>query len=274
MRRMSIPEHRQYSDMSENPSAEKLSDPDRNIRNRAALAIGRQYKVEFADTLTEALWAESDFFVRETMTWAVTRLEEATVGAVVAATAADRPVEVRTQALHVLSKFADPDTVDAVLPHITDQEEAVARKARWALGRIGEPRVVPQLIALLGAHAVEERNALTDNVAAFGSAAVPALVEALGAQDPVVRRHAADILCYIGHPDAEDAAEELGSAVRDTDRQVAIAALMALGELRGDVALRQIEEARGAADPRLRGIAERLIDPEPRRAAPRSRRFG
>lgn len=253
---------------------EKLSDQDRTVRNTAALAIGSQFEIELAQALVEALWSESDFFVRETMTWAVTRLEEATLPAVLAAAAPGRSPEVRVQALHVLSKFANPETVDAVLPYVTDGDEAVARKARWALGRIREPRAVPHLVALLGGQGLEERNALTDDVAAFGSAAVPALVEALGSDDQVVRRHAADILCYIGHPDAEHAAEALGAAVADPESQVAMAALMALGELRGDVARQKIESAREAGDPQIRGIAERLAGAKPRRAASRARRAG
>lgn len=269
---MSTPEPHQSSAVSESPSTEKLSNPDRNVRNRAALAIGRQYKVDLAKALVEALWNEPDFFVRETMTWAATRLEEATLPAVLAAVGPDRPVEVRTQALHVVSKFANPETVDAVLPYITDPEEAVARKARWALGRIKEPSAIPHLVALLGAQGVEERNALTDDVSAFGSDAVPALVEALGSKDPVVRRHAADIFCYIGHPAAEEAAGPLGEAARDTDPQVAIAALMALGELHSDTARRKVEDVRENGSPQVSAIAERLVHPEPQRSAARARR--
>lgn len=254
--------------------SEKLSDPDRSVRNTAALAIGSQFETGLADVLVEALWAELDFFVRETMTWSVTRLEEATRPAVLAAAGPDRSPEVRVQALHVLSKFANPQTVDAVLPYITDTDEAVARKARWALGRIQEPQAVPHLVALLGQHDLEERNALTGDVAAFGAAAVPALVEALGSDDDVVRRHAADILCYIGHPDAETATEALGAAVEDPEAQVALAALMALGELRGEAARQKIEAAREATDPQVRGVAQRLATRKPRRAALRARKAG
>ncbi|WP_328334777.1 MULTISPECIES: HEAT repeat domain-containing protein [unclassified Streptomyces] len=244
------------------------------MRNAAALEIGKQREIGCGNSLVEALWREPDFFVRETMTWAVTRLEEATRPAVLAAITVDQSSEVRVQALHVVSKFANPETADAVLPHIKDPDELVARKARWALGRIREPRAVPHLIALLGDHGrEEERNALTDDVAAFGSAAVPALVRALGSDDQVVRRHAADILCYIGHPDAEDAAEALGAAVEDPESLVAVAALMALGELHGDVARQMVETAREAEDSKIKGIAERLAVKQ-RRAALRSRRTG
>lgn len=264
----------QNGTMSAAELLEKLSDPDRSVRNTAALAIGSQAETGCAGALVDALWAEQDFFVRETMTWAVTRLEEATRPAVLSAVGADRPREVRVQALHTVSKFANPETVDVVLPYVTDPDGAVARKARWALGRIKEPRAVPHLLALLGEQDIEERNALTDDVAAFGSAAVPSLIAALGADDHAVRQHAADILCYIGHPDAEGAADALGAAVADSESRVAMAALMALGELRGTAARRQIEAAREAGDPQVRGAAERLAARKPRRASVRARSAG
>nr|WP_017593346.1 HEAT repeat domain-containing protein [Nocardiopsis potens] len=228
------------------------------MRIAAALAIGRRAEAGLAHALAEALWAEPDFFVRETMTWAVTRLGEAALPAVVDAAGPGRPPGVRAQALHVLSKFADPETVDVLLGYITDPDPAVARKSRWALGRIGEPRAVPHLVALLGADGDEERNALTDVVSEFGSGAVPSLVGALGADDRKVRRHAADVLCHIGHPGAEGAARALGEAVEDADPQVAVAALMALGELRGEAARRKIESLRETGGPGIRGIAARL----------------
>lgn len=251
--------------------AEQLSDPDRSVRNTAALEIGSKSEAACAHVLVEALWAEPDFFVRETMTWAVTRMEEATQPAVLAAIKPDRSPEVRVQALHVLSKFANPETVGVLLPYVTDPDEVVARKARWALGRIREPRAVAHLVALLGGHGLEERNALTSDVAAFGSVAVPALVEALAADDQVVRRHAADILCHIGHPDAEDAAEALGAAVENSESPVAVSALMALGELRGEAARQMIEDARGAENSQVRGVAERLAAVKLKRAAGRTR---
>lgn len=245
---------------------EKLTDPDKNVRYEAAMAVGTRCETECADPLVNALWTEPDFFVRETMTWAVLRLEEDTRLAVLAAVATDQSPDVRTRALHVLSKFANPETVDAVLAHINDPDAVVARKARWALSRIREPRAVPHLVALLGEHEAEERNALTDDVAAFGSAAIEFLVEALASDVAAVRLHAADVLCYIGHPDAEQAADQLGAAVRDREVSVAIAALMALGELRGGAAQKHMEQARDSPVPQLRTIAERLATRKPKRA--------
>ncbi|WP_327293753.1 MULTISPECIES: HEAT repeat domain-containing protein [unclassified Streptomyces] len=244
------------------------------MRNAAALEIGKQREIECGNSLVDALWREPDFFVRETMTWAVTRLKEATRPAVLAAITVDQSPEVRVQACTSSASSPTPRRQTPFCPISRTRTSWSHARPAGRSAASGSPGRSPHLIALLGDQVrEEERNALTDDVAAFGSAAVPALVCALGSDDRVVRRHAADILCYIGHPDAEDAAEALGAAVEDPESLVAVAALMALGELHGDVARQMVETAREAEDGKIKGIAERLAVKQ-RRAALRSRRTG
>lgn len=245
---------------------EKLRNPDRDIRQAAALALGTRSDESTVQTLAESLWQEPDFFVRETMTWALARVQDAALPVVVQALLESRISEVRTQALHVLSKFRDPSTVEVIGTLIEDPDEEVAHKARWALARIGEPQAFPPLVALMGGDDETQRNKLTDNLAEFGAVAVPSMVEALSSSDAMVRRHAADVLCFIGSPDAEIAAPALGEAVDDDDPAVAVAALMALGELDGAEAQQQIVEAGDSTDPRIRRVAEKLLAARRRRA--------
>lgn len=248
----------------------RMSEPDRDIRQASALSLGERADPACAEELVEILWAEEDFFVRETVTWAVTRVKEAALPAVLTALRDGRSPEVRTQALHVLSKFADPGTLEDLLPLVDDHDGAVARKARWALARIGDPRAVPCLIELMGGSDEEEKNSLTDDLAAFGAAAVPALVGTLGSPDAGLRRHAADVLCFIGHPDAEDAVGSLGATAHDPDPLVAVSALMALDELHAEEARQHVQALRSAADPRVRAVAERLATRRRRRRSLRS----
>ncbi|STX04153.1 PBS lyase HEAT-like repeat [Kocuria rosea] len=247
----------------------KLTDPDRDIRQAAALSLGERADSTCALSLVERLWVEEDFFVRETITWAITRVKESALPAVLAGLRDDRSVEVRTQALHVLSKFADPETIDEVLPLADAPDESVARKARWALARIGDVRAVPYLVDLMGGPDGEEKNSLTNDLAAFGAEAVPALVSILESSEADLRRHAADVLCFIGHPDAEDAVDALGSTAQDADSLVAVSALMALDELHTEQARQYVEDARSASDPRVRAVADRLAT---RRRSRRPRR--
>jgi HEAT repeat protein len=235
-----------------------LANPDRDVRQVAVIALGERADPATADALVAQLFAEPDFFVRDTLTWAVTRLGASALPAVLAGLDEQRAPEVRTQALHTLSKIADPATVNAIVTLIDDDEPAVSAKARWALGRIGDPRVVPQLADRLGANTTEVQNALTDVLASFGSGAVPTLVDALGHSDAAVRQHAADVLCHVGHPDAEPAAHALGEAAADPESAVAVSAVMALGELEGPEAERALERAAELPDARVSAVAARL----------------
>lgn len=223
------------------------------MRQGAALRLGELADPAAAPELVTRLWSEHDFFVRETLTWAVMRVKDAATPLVQAALA--RP-ETRPQALHVLSKIADPATTDAIVPLAADDDVDVAAKARWALTRIGDPRAIPVLAAHLGADDVNSRNGLTRDLASFGAAAVPSLVTALTSDEPPVRRHAAEVLCFIG-PRAEGATAALAEALKDTDDQVRLSAAMALYELRTPKAKAVLSGHTEAQDPRLRALANR-----------------
>lgn len=231
-------------------------DPD--VRQSAALALGKRARATDADALLAQLWVEPDFFVRDTLTWAVLRLSDASLPGVLSALDGNDDPAVRTQALHVLSKIADPTTTDRILPYLDDENDSVAAKARWALGRIGDHRVVPKLTERLGAEQIEVRNALTEVLTSFGSGAVSSLIEKLRDRNPNVRQHASEVLCFIGDPDSAPALDALVAATNDPETAVAVSALMALGELRGDRAEQALEDATSSSNPRIRAVATRL----------------
>ena len=51
----------------------RLRDPDRDVRIRAALDLGKSNEPGATGALIEALGGEPDFFVRETLTWSIVR---------------------------------------------------------------------------------------------------------------------------------------------------------------------------------------------------------
>lgn len=234
---------------------DQLADPDRDARQAAAMALGERADPATGGELVERLWCERDPFVRETVTWAVARTAGTTTPLLVAVLG-DADAAVRLQALHVLSKIADPATVDAVLPLVGDQDPLVAAKARWALARIGDPRAVPVLVEDLGTDDETARNGLTRDLASFGAHAVPALVGALADERAPVRRHAAEVLCFIG-ADAQDATDALVAALDDTDAEARVSAAMALLDVGTARSLAALRRATTATDPRLRAIAAR-----------------
>lgn len=236
---------------------ERLAHVDRDVRQAAALRVGELAHPASAPGLAARLWSEPDPFVRETLTWAVTRVADAAVPVLLEALTSTEAVT-RERALHVLSKVADPGTVDAMIPMAGDDDPLVAAKARWALSRAGDPRAVPALVAHLGTGDDTTRNGVTRDLASFGAPAVPALVCALGSADASVRRHAAETLCFMG-PGAEDATDALSRALDDPDGTVRVSAAMALLDLRTERAHTALTSRPGTTDPRVRAIAARAV---------------
>lgn len=195
--------------------------------SRQRWGLGERADPRLAPAIAQLLWQEDDFFVRETLTWVLTRTPTTATEAAIAALA-DGSASIRLQALHVLSKIADPDSAAAVAAHLADEDPAVVDKARWALARIGDPSVVPLLIDQLGQTDLAGRDSMTTTLAQLGPAAVPSLASALGEADPSVRAHAADVLCFIGSPGAAQAVGALTKALEDDHPEVRMSAALAL----------------------------------------------
>ena len=86
----------------------------------------------------------------------------------------------------------------------------------------------------------------------------------MGAGAGPVRRHAADVLAYLGSPAADAAVAALERAVADPVEEVRLAALNALGQLRVPEAWWAVDAAGLSTEPRLRHLAARLNERRPR----------
>lgn len=203
---------------------------DASVRQQAALHLGTYGDASIAAELVELLVGEADFYVRETLTWAVVTRAEATYPLLLAELDGDGPA--RVQVLHALSKIRNPQSVAAILPLTDDEDDAVAAKAWWALGRIGTPGAVATLIGHLGVEDTFRRRELTRALEQAGGAAVEGLAQRLR-EDPVpsVRRHAAEALLGIGEPAARPAAPALFHVIEHDDKEVVLPAIEALAEL-------------------------------------------
>ncbi len=230
---------------------------DPGVRQEAALRLGTLADAALAPRLVDLLVAEPDFYVRETLTWAVVNQAPAALPHLLAALGTAGPA--RVQVLHALSKIRDPAAVAAVLPLADDPDDAVAAKAWWALGRTGTPEAVPALVAHLGDPDEARRHELTRALEQLGEPAVPAVAERLCDTDLTTRRHAAEVLGVIGDPGARAAAGALARAVEHDEREVALVAVESLARL--DVP--QVEEAlhrvRASGDRWLAVIADWLL---------------
>lgn len=248
------------TDKDIDPTLTGLLHPDKDARQRTAMSLGQRADPRLAAQIAELRWQEPDFFVRETLTWVLTRTPGPAAEAAEAVLAHGDP-GVRMQALHVLSKVADPATVTAVAAHIDDADPAVADKARWGLAQIGDPLAIPMLIGRLGEADLSARDAMTRTLTHLGAAAVPGVASALTAQDPSVRAHAAEVLCFIGPPSSAEAIPALASALDDDHAEVRLSAAMALRDLvENPAAHKALHEASlDSPDPRVQSVARASV---------------
>ena len=238
-----------------NEALQRLENPDRDVRQTAAFDLGKAASPAAAQSLVARLGSEQDFFVRDTLCWAITRIADAATPLLLDALAGT-DTTTRVQALHVLSKIADPATTDTILTLAADKDSAVASKARWALTRIADPKAIPMLAIHLGTGDSTSQNNLTRDLASFGAVAVPELVAALTNNEAHVRSHAAEVLCFMGNQ-AEGATDALAQALHDTADEVRLSAAMALYEMDTPASQEVLSHHTEAKDQRLRAIARR-----------------
>jgi elongation factor Ts len=235
-----------------------LGDIDPATRLRSAVELGQRQATEAASALVERLGLEREFFIRETLTWAVLRIADDAMPYLHQALSSTRWLA-RLQALHVLSKMGRYEDGDRLVPLVGDEVDAVASRAYWAAGQTNNPSVVSALVGQLSRGDSEVRNSLTVALAEFGDAAVPSLVDALrSSPSAAVRRHGADTLSLMGSPSADRAALPLAEALGDPDGRVRLAALNAIGQLRLPFADLTVDRATRSDEPILRHLAVRL----------------
>ncbi|MFI1225243.1 MULTISPECIES: HEAT repeat domain-containing protein [unclassified Streptomyces] len=177
------------------------------VRLRAALAVGTLPDARFVDTLVERCAIEPDFFVRDMLTWALTRHPVSiTLPRLLREVRSER-AGARSQALHTLSKIGDPRAWPAITRTLlSDADDEVARSA-WRAAVVlvpeGQEAALGALLATqLGRGGRETQLSLSRALVALGDAMTTALAAASGALDPRVRAHALATERLLRDPDA------------------------------------------------------------------------
>lgn len=185
-----------------------LAAGDASTRLKAALAIGSNPAPGLVDTLVARCAIEPDFYVRDMLTWALTRLpSEITVPRLLAELRSDR-AQARSQALHTLSKIKDADAWPEITPSLLrDPDDEVARSAwRAAIAHVPdgqEKALAEELAAQLGRGDREVQLSLSRALVALGEEAVaPVLQKAMASDDPGVLAHASATERLLRDPDA------------------------------------------------------------------------
>lgn len=169
---------------------------DASTRLKAALAIGSRPEPGLLDTLVARCAIEPDFYVRDMLTWALTRLPpQITVPRLLAELHSER-AQARSQALHTLSKIRDAGAWPAITRSLLrDADDEVARSA-WRAAVVLVPEgqkqdLAGELAAQLGRGDRKVQLSLSQALVALGEEVVePVLRTAMASDDPGVRSHA------------------------------------------------------------------------------------
>ena len=201
--------------MSPDELAGLLRHPDGSTRMRVALVAGTSPDPASVDALVERCSVEPDFFVRDMLTWALTRLPaDVTVPRLVDELSSPFP-QARSQALHTLSKIGDARAQPAVTDGLLHDEEDEVARAAWRAAVVlvpagEEAALAEDLAAELGRREPESRRSLTRSMVDLGESARPVLDRVADSGAFAQRVHATATLLILDglHRDFRAAVEE------------------------------------------------------------------
>ena len=173
-----------------------LESPDKSVRLQAALAAGTYPEDAYIEVLVTQCAHESDFFVRDTLSWALMRHD---IGKVVerlkSELNSDNP-QAKSQALHTLSKIGDKQFYTLITnEHHFDPLDKVAVTA-WRAASVLVPEnerftLTRVLISQLGRGDSDLQFDLTRFLCALGDVIIQPLQQLSSSEDENVRLHAA-----------------------------------------------------------------------------------
>lgn len=232
--------------------ADALSAEDSSVRLRAALAVGSNPDLVFLETLVERCAVEPDFFVRDMLSWALTRLSpEITLPRIRQELGSER-AQARSQALHTLSKIGDRRAWDWITRDmLRDADDEVARTAwRVAVAFVPEDEkedLVDELVLQLGRGDRSVQLSLSRAFVDLGEVIKPALEKAAENPDPAVAAHARATELLRHNPETGfDAAIEEAKRVAILGAERATAAAAASGGAEPTETTESTEAAKGA----------------------------
>lgn len=200
-------EQGQEQDAGAMPALQGLEDGRSSVRLRAALAVGTAPEPRFVDKLVERCAVEPEFFVRDMLTWALTRHPVSVTLPVLLREVGSERAQARSQALHTLSKIGDRRAWPAITRALlSDGDDEVARSA-WRTAVVlvpeGEESGLATVLATqLGRGERATQLSLSRALVALGEVVLPVLRDARTAPDRRVRTHALATERLLRDPDA------------------------------------------------------------------------
>jgi HEAT repeat protein len=172
-----------------------LASPDQSVRLKAALAAGTYPEVEFIEVLISQCAIESDFFVRDTLSWALMRNDVAKVVERLGIELHSTNPQAKSQAIHTLSKIGDKANYSLITDEMLfDPDDFIASTA-WRVAAVLVPDdqkefLVKKLITQLGRGDSDIQFGLTRFLCALGECIVEPLTEASKSADETISNQA------------------------------------------------------------------------------------
>ena len=172
-----------------------LESPDQSVRLKAAITAGTFPKPEYIDVLVEQCAIEKDFFVRDTLTWALMRNESAKVVERLKPELVSENPQAKSQALHTLTKIGQKEFYSLIThQHLFDSNDKVASTA-WRAASVlvpeeDKPALADILVSQLGRGDSDLQFDLTRFLCALGDCIIAPLTAAIESPKEEVSHHA------------------------------------------------------------------------------------
>ena len=192
-----------------------------STRLQAALYAGTHPSIVPVAVLIERCAVEPDFFVRDTLSWALTRYDHDTTLDLLLGELGSSLPQARSQALHTLSKLGDQQAWGAVTGFLQDSDDEIARaawRAAAALVPDGEQgRLADSLVTQLGRGNADLQRSLSRALVSLGEAAAAAVTRAKDHPELRIRAHALATERLVQDPD-----EQFAGALAEANRILAL----------------------------------------------------
>ena len=174
---------------------EHLNSPDQSVRLKAALAAGTYPNPDQIKILIQQCASESDFFVRDTLSWALMRHDQKSVVDHLKIELNSENTQARSQALHTLSKIGNKENYVLITRELLlDPDDLVAstawRSASVLVPEKDKPALVEVLISQLGRGDSDTQFGLTRFLCAIGKPIIAPLKQAAQSSDESIRTQA------------------------------------------------------------------------------------
>lgn len=172
-----------------------LDSPDQSVRLKAALAAGTYPEDEFIEVLISQCAIEPDFFVRDTLSWALMRNDVSKVVKYLETELQSSNNQAKSQAIHTLSKIGDKANYRLITDDMLFDSDDFMAATAWRVASVlvpdnQKPELVKKLITQLGRGDSDTQFGLTRFLCALGECIVEPLTEASKSPEEVISNQA------------------------------------------------------------------------------------